>query len=299
MATRMPMVLRLLLTAPLVLGTASTDGAESHMTEPTGSPVARAEPLPDAFGGTWEMDLRCTAGDSKSPSAIAAVGAGDAAAGGARSVPLVQAAPPSPRNTSADPRHAHAEPASLARALGLRGRAPAQPPAAAPTTVVATGAGHHESSIAPGTRYTLQAGGFSERWARPVAAPDSLPLDAGWASAQLHVAGSVPLNEEIPCAATAEEVISMLQQQDLLRLEGVVCLGDDTSGCHDHFVVIVTRRRGTMGLQDDGQIVIFALDAGGQYSTGRRIRSLQDAAAYGGHKLKHAGSNHGHEGTGD
>ena len=158
------------------------------------------------------------------------------------------------------------------------------------------------NTVAAGTRFTLEPWpwrGDGELSVMLRATDDGLTLQAGWVRSQLHLAGSVPLLEEMPCDATADRFIALIQQQDLLRFEGNVCLGDSTSGCHDHFVVIVARRLGTLGPGDEGQLVIFTIDAGGQYTTGRRIRSLQDAAAYGGRVLRHLGTNHAHGGGSD
>jgi hypothetical protein len=284
MESRMTMVLRIVLIATLVLGGGWVAGVELNAASPSGAPEPEAAVLPWSFGGVWEMDLRCADAAAGKHNTHATVVDGLGAAGQDRAVEDLRIA-------------------LAGRMAGPQARVTGSPPPTPPETPVAAtprggAAGHHDGAIAAGTRYTLDASpprnGSGTR-ALVRATDESAPLERGWSRAQLAVAGSVPLDQEIPCAATADEYIAFIQQQDLLRLEGNVCLSGGSSTCHDHFVVIVARRAGTLGRDDDGQLVIFAMDAGGQYTTGRRIRSLQDAAAYGGALKRHLGNSHSHE----
>jgi hypothetical protein len=287
--TRNPMVLLSVGIVALVLGTDAVAGADT----PTSS-VRVFEPgttvLPWSFGGTWEMDLRCTdSSQGKLPASRRAPQSSASSDGrsGAQ-VPIG-----TPRNRAAVresvtiPSRTRAGSDSLAADSNL--------------SPSATAGGHHNRAILVGTRFNVSAAPWSREADGGVMLRDDgqgPSLETGWTRGQLHLAGSVPLVEEVPCDASAEQIVTMIQQQDLLRIEGNVCLGASIDSCHDHFVVIIARRRGSLGPEDRGQLVVFALDAGGQYTTGRRIRSLNDAAAYGGRLLRHLGANHSHEDSG-
>lgn len=116
---------------------------------------------------------------------------------------------------------------------------------------------------------------------------DSLPR--GWQRVQLSLQGAVPLQRELPCGLDLRELLDEVQQGDLQRIEGSVCLGDHPDRCHDHFALILARRVGTLGPRDDGVLMVLITD---DPIPGYRIRRLEDAAALLGRSKAHEGDFH-------